>query len=90
MKISIDFLKQESCNFDLETVFILDLSRKDLKYLDGIKECSNIEILNLSNNEINDLTGLKGLNKLQYLNLSFNQIKYLGSSFFSINLKSIS
>ena len=28
MKITVDFLKQESCNFDLECVFSLDLSKK--------------------------------------------------------------
>jgi hypothetical protein len=28
MKITVDFLKQESCNFDLECVFVLDLSKK--------------------------------------------------------------
>ena len=28
MKLTTDFLKQESCNFDLECVFTLDLSEK--------------------------------------------------------------
>jgi Leucine-rich repeat (LRR) protein len=55
---------------------------KDLKDLDAIRECVNLEILDLSFNEISNLEPLKSLSKLQYLNLSCNQIKNLGKTDF--------
>ena len=79
MKLTTQQLKQESHNFDLECVYVLDLSRKGIRDLGDLKECVNLELLNLSNNEINDLMSLSSAKmlKLQYLDLSFNQIKYL-------------
>lgn len=86
MKLTVDVLKQESCNFDLECVFVLDLTNKGIRDLGNIKDCLNLEILNLSLNEISDLTSLRGLNKLQFLNLSFNHIKNLGNIYKSLFL----
>jgi Leucine-rich repeat (LRR) protein len=56
----------------------ISTKKKDLKDLDAIRECVNLEVLDLSFNEINNLEPLKSLEKLQYLNLSCNQIKNLG------------
>ncbi len=77
MILTCEFLKQESCNFDLECVFTLDLSDKKITDLGDLKECTNLEILNLSFNDIKDLTPLTQLTKLQFLNLSNNLINSL-------------
>lgn len=109
MKLTVDYLKQESCNFDLECIFVLDLSKKgikrvlnilffivfyfdfcfskDIKELDRLSECVNLEILNLSNNQIFDLTRLRSLEKLQYLNLSCNNVINLGTFVFEFCIK---
>ncbi len=77
MILTSEMLKQESCNFDLECVFTLDLSDKRITDLGDLKECINLEILNLSFNDIKDLTPLSHLTKLQFLNLSNNLISSL-------------
>ena len=77
MKLTAEFLKQESCNFDLECVFTLDLSEKGITDLSALKDCISLEILNLSFNDISDLSVLTNLPKLQFLNLSNNLIRSL-------------
>ncbi|RNA13689.1 Leucine-rich repeat-containing 61 [Brachionus plicatilis] len=77
MKLTVDYLKRETRNFDLECVFVLDLSNKDIDELDQISSCTNVEIINLSKNNLSDLAGLKNLANLQYANLSNNKITSL-------------
>ncbi len=79
MKLTAEFLKHESHNFDLECVYVLDLSRRGVRDLGDLRECANLELLNLSFNEINDLSSLSNakMPKLQHLNLAFNQLKHL-------------
>ena len=36
MKLTTDYLKQESCNFDLECIFVLDLSKKGMSHVNTI------------------------------------------------------
>ncbi|CAF0783366.1 unnamed protein product [Brachionus calyciflorus] len=74
MKLTIEYLKQEAHNFDLECVFVLDLSKKGIVEVEEIRNCVNLEILNLSDNGISDLTNLKELSKLHQINLSNNNI----------------
>jgi Leucine-rich repeat (LRR) protein len=90
MKINKDFLKKETCNFDLECVFSLDLSRKDISEINDLKECSNLEILNLFNNQLVDLKFLSSNNQsLLYLNVSYNKIVSLDGLENLKNLKTL-
>jgi hypothetical protein len=79
MKLTGEFLKQEAHNFDLECVYVLDVSRRGVRDLGELRSCLNLELANLSFNEINDLSSLSlaKMPKLQYLNLAFNQLTHL-------------
>lgn len=77
VKATVELLKQESANFDLECIFQLNLSNKDVDDLDQTCQCLNLDVLNLSSNRITNCANLRPLAKLQYLNLSNNRIKSL-------------
>lgn len=49
MKISIEFLKQESCNFDLECVFELNLNSKGKYIYSNINQLYKNIILSIYN-----------------------------------------
>ena len=61
------------------SVIELDLSGRNIQYLDGIEALRNLRVLNLSNNRVRDFTPLGKLRKLQELDLSSNRIHGISS-----------
>ena len=61
------------------SVIELDLSGRNIQYLDGIEALRNLRVLNLSNNRVRDYTPLGKLRKLQELDLSNNRIHGISS-----------
>ncbi|WP_456287301.1 stalk domain-containing protein [Paenibacillus sp. AK002] len=59
---------------DMESLTLLDLSRREIKSIQGLQSASNLKYLDLSNNEIDDITPLKSLTKLRELDIADNQI----------------
>lgn len=59
---------------DMESLTLLDLSRRGIKSIQGLQYASNVTYLDLSNNEIDDITPLKSLTKLRELDIADNQI----------------
>ena len=74
LQITSLFLKSFSNKFDLETIFILNLSNSSIVSLGALEECTNLLLLDLSSNGIKDLAPLQKLNKLQILKLGKNFI----------------
>jgi len=52
----------------------LDLSSNDIKQIEGLSQCTNLQTLNLSCNQIMKLERIDNLRSLKYLNVSFNYI----------------
>lgn len=59
---------------DLESLTLLDLSRRGIKSIEGLQYASNLKFVDLSDNEIDDITPLKSLTKIRELDISSNQI----------------
>lgn len=59
---------------DMESLTLLDLSRRGIKSIQGLQYASNVKYLDLSNNEIDDITPLKPLIKIRELDIADNQI----------------
>lgn len=59
---------------DMQSLTLLDLSRRGIKSIQGLQYASNLRYLDLSNNEIDDIMPLKPLTKIRELDISGNQI----------------
>lgn len=59
---------------DIADIDVLDASKSEIRYLDGIEELRCLYNLNLSQNQIEDISLLAELPKLKYLRLEKNQI----------------
>ncbi|AYB44271.1 leucine-rich repeat protein [Paenibacillus lautus] len=59
---------------DMESLTLLDLSRRGIKSIQGLQYASNVKYVDLSDNEIDDITPLKSLTKIRELDISSNQI----------------
>lgn len=85
-----EYLKAVTGKFDLETVFFLELSKKNINRLSAIPNCTSLVLLNLSKNNLSSVSGLSNLKQLNYLDLSFNKISSvdeLGQLLFLRHLK---
>lgn len=71
---SSEYLKAVTGKFDLDTIFNLDLQKKNISKLNAIVNCKSLVLLNLSNNKISSITGLDNCVDLAFLDLSFNSI----------------
>ena len=69
LEVSRNYLKKETQEFDLETIFILNLSGKQIQNVGSIGECTNLVHLNLSYNNLTSVMALHTLAQLQRLNL---------------------
>ena len=76
-KVTVEQLKQLSCEFDLESVHSIDLSRKELNDLSGLEFCTGLQRLNLSNNKLCRLQWIQDLTLLVHLDLSINDLSNL-------------
>jgi internalin A len=59
---------------DLNNIYVLEATGKNIKELTGLEKCKNILQLKLTNNQISDLKPLKELTNIQSLDLAGNKI----------------
>ena len=80
-EVSVDRLKKEAGEFDLEGIRLLSLAKRGVSSA-GVAEiaalCPNLTDLDLSGNGLDSADGLKGLAQLQKLRLNENKIRSLG------------
>ena len=68
-----------SCGeFEVETVFHLDLSKRQLPRMSGLQICKNLERVNLSRNGIIRIESVDSLPNLRVLDLSHNKLSKVG------------
>ena len=72
--LSIPYLKCLSNKFDVETIFVLNISNQSLSGLGSIGECTNLMFLDITQNKIKDLTPISKLMKLQVIKMGKNFI----------------
>ena len=88
--LSDDYLKSVTGFFDLEIIFDLELTQKNIMTLGSLPKCVSLVYLDLSQNKISDITEIDTLVELKFLDLSFNNISNitpLGSLLKLRNLK---
>ncbi|ESO92658.1 hypothetical protein LOTGIDRAFT_233089 [Lottia gigantea] len=76
-KITKQFLKTISGEFEVESIHNINLQNLDINDLGSISDCTNLEQLDLSKNNLSKLHKLAGLDHLAVLNLSANRIHCL-------------
>lgn len=59
---------------DMQSLTLVDLSRRGIKSIQGLQYASNLKYVDLSDNEIDDITPLKSLTKIRELDIADNQI----------------
>ncbi|XP_064390748.1 leucine-rich repeat-containing protein 61-like [Halichondria panicea] len=70
-------VKKKSGEFDLESIYTLDLSHQALTGLGSLPHCTQLCVLNLSHNQLSTVAPLDTLTQLEQLDISSNQIKAL-------------
>jgi len=73
-KVTSLYLKTHTQKFDLMTIFLLDLSKRQIGTLGSIVECTNLLMLDVSSNGIMVITGIESLVNLRCLNISNNKL----------------
>jgi len=76
-ELTKSYLKKESQEFDLETIFILKLDGRAISDLGCIGMCTSLIHLNLSYNKLRSVMALRTLTQLQTLDVSVNQLSAL-------------
>ena len=71
------FLKKESLEFDLETIFIMKLSGRSISELGCIGMCTSLVSLDLSHNNLQSVMALRSLSQLETLDISVNKLTAL-------------
>ena len=76
MKINLsdEYIKAVTGSFDLETIFDLELTQKQIASLGSLPKCISLVYLDLSQNNIREIIGIDSLIELEFLDLSFNNI----------------
>ena len=74
-----DYLKATTGFFDLEIIFDLELTQKNISSLGSLPKCISLVYLDLSQNKISDITEIDSLIELKFLDLSFNNISNITS-----------
>ncbi|XP_057305799.1 leucine-rich repeat-containing protein 61-like [Hydractinia symbiolongicarpus] len=75
--ITSRFLKDETQQFDLETIFVLSLNNRGIFDLGCIGECANLVYLDLSSNKLSSVMALRKLTCLESLDVSSNRLAAL-------------
>ena len=74
VNLSDEYIKAVTGEFDLETIFDLELTQKQITSLGSLPKCISLVYLDLSQNQITEILGLDNLIELEFLDLSFNNI----------------
>ena len=77
--LSDEYLKSVTGFFDLETIFDIELTQKNIHALGSLPKCISLVYLDLSQNKISDITEIDSLIELKFLDLSFNNISNITS-----------
>ena len=72
--LSDEYLKSVTGFFDLETIFDIELTQKNIHSLGSLPKCISLIYLDLSQNIISDINEIDSLIELKFLDLSFNNI----------------
>lgn len=72
-----EYLLLSAGEFDIETIFHLELDNRDVQRMMGLQICTNIVRVDLSRNQIIRIEALENLSKLQFLDLSHNKLSKL-------------
>ena len=87
-KLTPLFLKTVSQKFDLETIFLINLSDKGIMGgVGSLGECTNLMHLDISKNRLTMLTGIEGCINLRVLDLSFNKLTTIDALKGCINIE---
>ena len=76
-KLTPKYLKTVSKKFDLETIFLLQVTGQGVSNIGSIPQCTNLLMLDLSNNKLLMLNGIGACVNLTHLNISYNKISLL-------------
>jgi len=74
VNLSDEYIKAITGSFDLETIFDLELTQKNITSLGSLPKCVSLVYLDLSQNRITEIIGIDNLIELEFLDLSFNKI----------------
>ena len=74
VNLSDEYIKSVTGSFDLETIFDLELTQKNITSLGSLPKCISLVYLDLSQNRITEIHGIDCLIELEFLDLSFNNI----------------
>ena len=74
VNLSEEYIKAVTGSFDLETIFDLELTQKQIASLGSLPKCISLVYLDLSQNNIREIIGIDSLIELEFLDLSFNNI----------------
>ena len=72
--LSDEYIKAVTGSFDLETIFDLELTQKQITSLGSLPKCISLVYLDLSQNRITEIIGIDNLTELEFLDLSYNNI----------------
>jgi Leucine-rich repeat (LRR) protein len=72
--LTLEYIKNESGEFDEQSVFQAILANKSIPRIEAINKCCNLRWLDLSHNQIIRMENLDGLAQLVSLDVSFNKI----------------
>ena len=74
VNLSEEYIKAVTGSFDLETIFDLELTQRQITSLGSLPKCISLVYLDLSQNRITEIIGIDNLIELEFLDLSFNNI----------------
>eukprot|EP00903_Cladosiphon_okamuranus_P015264 g14106.t1 len=74
-RITEDYLKKITGEYDLEVMQWLELRDTGIRRIENLSGCTSIRTLSLCGNQIRDICGLEGLISLERLDLSSNRIQ---------------
>ncbi|XP_041465001.1 leucine-rich repeat-containing protein 61-like isoform X1 [Lytechinus variegatus] len=76
-RITPQLLKAQSGEFEVDSIFSLNLRQQDIDDLGAIGSCSCLQRLDISRNDLTSLKTLTPLKQLVYLNVAANRISSL-------------
>ncbi|XP_066933349.1 leucine-rich repeat-containing protein 61-like [Clytia hemisphaerica] len=76
-RITEESLKKKKNEFDVETIYVMDLSNQGIFDISALGRCLNLMILDLSGNNIPSVMALRLLTQLRILDLARNRLSAL-------------
>jgi len=73
-KLTPLFVKTVAQKFDFKTIFLLEISNRNIAAIGAVQDCLNLITLDLSRNNLTNVNGLEKCVNIKILNLSYNKI----------------